>query len=124
MNISETEDNIYFQSTFNKLTRFQFTRDAVANISCSQEDYESPFIPEGLLVFHLVRKEDIIHNISSVTVKSPFSYEFELPEEYSDCDEDIFIRMAFKGEIMSNRDILFCTRMNSGMNLLNEVSYT
>ena len=74
LNISETEDNIYFQSTFNKLTRFQFTRDAVANISCSQEDYESPFIPEGLIVFHLVRKEDIIHNISSVTVKSPFSY--------------------------------------------------
>ena len=88
----------------------------MANISCSSEDYDSPFIPEELFEFHLIRKGVVIHNISSVTVISPFSYKFKLPERYYNCTiEDTFMRMAFRGENMSNTDILFCTNKDSGM---------
>ena len=86
----------------------------MANSSCSSKDYDFPFIPEDLIVFHFIINGVIILNISNATVISPFIYEFELPEEYSNCTEDTFMRMTFRGENMFNRDVPFCSKMHSG----------
>ena len=79
------------------------------NISCSNEDYDTQFLSDGLLSAVLIKRSDptFSMNITNITLISPFRYNFNFVGTIL-CAEEISLEMYFNGIKMPNFEVPFC----------------